>query len=93
MYDPNALLTLSAEGEDYETGGPIEATFPSSTTSNGDSACVDITILDDMAYESDHSFGIILGSATPDAVIIGNQFAFVNILDNDGEWFIRLRFI
>ena len=72
------------------TGGPIEARFPSSTTSNGDSACADIIILDDSDVESTHSFGVILISATPDNVIVSApQFASVSIEDNDVSMIIQ----
>ena len=55
--------------------------------STGDTACVDIRILDDDALEGFHSFTVTLDSTTPsDGVTIStpSAAATVNIQDNEG---------
>ena len=74
---------------------PLVATFPAGMTSSGNLACVDITILDDMALEGQHGFVVQITDVCPDeANIISPSIAAVIIGDNDGEfvytqWMIR----
>ena len=75
------------EGEDFSAMDPLVATFPAGMTSSGNLACVDITILDDMALEGQHGFVVQITDVCPDeANIISPSIAAVIIGDNDGEF-------
>ena len=79
----------SDEGEDYIVE-VYEATFPSVTTMNGDTACDTITIVDDSDLEGPQDFGFFIsrvtvgGSTLPGIQFMG-QFTTVEIEDNDGK--------
>ena len=76
---------LAVEDSDFSVADPLTVTFNSGTTSSGDTACADITILDDDALEGDHSFTVQLTSTTPTGVTIGTDSSTtVTIQDNDG---------
>ena len=89
----------SAEGEDYTVTPPgvYEATFPSVTTMNGDTACDTITIIDDSDLEGSHDVGFSIrratvgGTSLPGIQFIG-QFTSVEIEDNDGRKSNLLRY-
>ena len=52
----------------------------------GTEACLNIAIVDDAVFESDHNFGIILTSASLPAVsVISPIFSTITIQDNDGK--------
>ena len=69
-------------GSDY-VAGPLQATFPTSSV-EGSTSCVDIGILQDLTFESDHSFGIDVISATPSVVVVGTPSEeTVTILDDE----------
>ena len=64
----------------------LVASFPAGVTTSGDLGCVNITILDDMVLEGQHSFVVQIADITPDEVnIISPSIANVLIGDNDGE--------
>ena len=72
-------------GDDFVLPDPLEATFPSGTVTNGTQACLNIIIVDDDIFESDHSFGVILLSASPPLVSVDSPtFSTITIQDNDG---------
>ena len=69
-------------GSDY-VAGPLQATFSTSSV-EGSTSCVNIGILQDLALESDHSFGIEVISATPSVVVVGTPSEeMVTILDDE----------
>ena len=92
MYFHVICTISSAEGEDYTVTPPgvYEATFPSVTTMNGDTACDTVTIVDDGDLEGQHAVGFSIRRATvggttlPGIQFIG-QFTSVEIEDNDGR--------
>ena len=64
-------------------GGPLQATFPISSM-EGVTSCVNISILQDMVLEGDHSFGVEVTSATPSVVMVGiPSNETVTILDDE----------
>ena len=65
----------------------LVASFPSGVTTSGDLGCVNITILEDMVLEGQHSFVVQITDITPDEVnIISPSIGIVFIGDNDGEF-------
>ena len=74
------------EGEDFSGIYPLIATFPAGVTTSGDLGCVNITILEDMVFEGQHSFVVQIAEVTPaDVNVISPSIANVFIGDNDGE--------
>ena len=80
------------QGSDYSTTTPVDVTFMSASAMDGDTACVNIMIIDDNAFEGPHSFTVevsnveIESGETDPLVTIGTQSsATVNIVDNDGK--------
>ena len=66
---------------------PLVATFPAGVTTSGDLGCVNITILEDMVLEGQHSFVVQIADITPDEVnVISPSIGIVFIGDNDGEF-------
>jgi len=81
IYTPHVLI-YSVAGCDYKAG-PLQATF-STSSMEGSTSCVDIVILQDIAFESNHSFGVEVTSATPSVVIVGTPGEeTVTILDDE----------
>ena len=69
-------------GTDF-MAGPLQATFPTSSV-EGSTSCVDIVILQDMALEGDHSFGVEVISATPSVVMVGTpREETITIIDDE----------
>ena len=65
----------------------LVASFPAGVTTSGDLGCVNITILEDMVLEGQHSFVVQIADITPDEVnIISPSIGIVFIGDNDGEF-------
>ena len=73
-------------GEDFtlEAGDVFQATFVALSTSDGDTACDTITIIDDDVLEGEHSFEIQIASTDPQLTIINPVSAMVTIQDNEG---------
>ena len=66
--------------------GPLQVTFSTSSV-EGSTSCVDIGILQDSAFESNHSFGVEVTSATPLVVMVGTpREGTVTILDDESMW-------
>ena len=66
-------------------GGSLQATFLRSSM-EGDTSCVNISILQDMVLEGDHSFGVEVTSATPSVVMVGiPSNETVTILDDESR--------
>jgi len=80
-------ILLSGEGLDYTVTpqGVYEATFPSTTTMNGDNACFTITIIDDDVLEGPHNFGLLITGTSLPGITFTGQFTSVNIEDDDGK--------
>ena len=79
-------LCPSVEGDDFETG-PFEVTFVAGETTSSSRACVDIGLMDDDRYESDHTFSVTATTASPPAVLVDTVAAVViTIKDDDGEY-------
>ena len=75
---------LSVAGSDY-VAGPLQATFPISSM-EGDTSCVNISILQDLALEGDHEFSVEVTSATPSIVTVGMPSEeMVTILDDESR--------
>ena len=76
------------DGEDFTVAPPdiFETTFVAMSTSNGDTACDSITIIDDDVLEGEHSFEIQIVSTDPMLSNI-NSPAIVTIQDNEGSVF------
>ena len=62
----------------------FEATFFAMSTSNGDTACDVVTIIDDDVLEGEHSFEILITATDPQLVNIDPASAIVTIEDNEG---------
>ena len=64
----------------------MEVVFPI-TAVQGDSACADITILDDDTPECSHKFTVSINDATLNTDIMGTNEAVIRIVDNDhSKW-------
>ena len=81
---------------DY-SAGTIDATFSARSTVSGTTACANVTIIDDLSVEGDHSFSVHLTALqlAPGVVYselrIGTPpYAHVNIIDNDGKIILQL---
>ena len=69
-------------GTDF-MAGPLQAIF-STTSVEGSTSCIDVVILQDLALEGDHSFGIEVISATPSVVMVGTpREETVTIIDDE----------
>jgi len=81
-------ILLSDEGLDYTVmpAGVYEATFPSTTTMNGDVACDTITIIDDTVLEGPHAFGLLINGTSPSGTTFAGQFTTVNIEDDESKY-------
>ena len=77
-----ALLVL---GEDYTIASPLSLTFNSSTT-NGDSVCLRIGIIDDDIYEEEQTFVVSITDVSPPSVaVLGSSSSITQtIQDNNG---------
>ena len=80
----NYFLIL-VEGDDFVLPDPLEAVVPSGTVTDGTQACLNIAIVDDGVFESDHGFGIILLSASLPSVSVSPTLSTITIQDNDGN--------
>ena len=68
-----------------EAGDVFQATFVAMSTSDGDTACDNITIIDDDVLEGEHSFEIQIVSTDPMLTNISAASATVTIQDNEGS--------
>ena len=77
-----SLQIFLVAGSDY-VAGPLQATF-STSSMEGATSCVSISILQDIVLEGDHSFGVEMTSATPSVVMVGTPSeGTVLILDDE----------
>ena len=78
----------SAEGDDFTVMSPdvFEATFTSGSMI-GDTACDNITIVDDGDLEETQLFVIVISGSTPSGgqIMTAGTFTFVLIEDNEGK--------
>ena len=63
----------------------FEATFVAMSTSDGDTACDNITIVDDDVLEGEHSFEIQISSTNPQLSNINPASTMMTIQDNEGS--------
>ena len=63
----------------------FEATFLAMSTSNGDTVCDIVTIIDDDALEGEHSFEVLITATDPQLTNINPASAFLTIADNEGK--------
>ena len=63
----------------------FEATFVAMSTSDGDTACDIITIVDDYVLEGEHSFEIQISSTNPQLSNINPASTMMTIQDNEGS--------
>ncbi len=54
-------------------------------TNSSSRTCVDIIVVDDDIFESDHLFVVTISAATPSAVTVDSITLVVTIIDDDGE--------
>ena len=82
----NLLIWLIVLGEDFTVEPPdiFEATFFAMSTSNDDTACDIVSIIDDDVLEGEHSFEIQITATDPQLININSASAFVTIADNEG---------
>ena len=82
----NLFIWITVLVEDFTVVPPdiFEATFFAMSTSNGDTACDIVTIIDDEVLEGEHSFEILITTTDPQLVDINPASAFVTIADNEG---------
>ena len=82
----NLFIWIIVLVEDFTVVPPdiFEATFLAMSTSNGDTACDNVTIIDDDVLEGEHSFEILITATDPQLVNINPASAFVTIADNEG---------
>ena len=80
------LVLHTVLGEDFtlEAGDMFQATFIAMSTSDGDIACDEATIIDDNVLEGQHSFEIQIASTDPQLTNINPASAVVTIQDNEG---------
>ncbi len=78
------LFASLVQNEDFDPG-PYEAVFLAGQTNSSSRACVDVVVMDDDIFESDHDFQVLAIAATPSAVSVSFIPMFVTIKDNDGE--------
>ena len=73
-------------GEDFTVESPdvFEATFVGMSTSDGDIACDNGTVIDDNVLEGQHSFEIQIASTNLQLTNISPASAMVTIQDNEG---------
>ena len=66
--------------------GVYEATFPSTTTMNGDTACDTITIIDDDVLEGSHDLSFQINRTSLPGITLVNASTTVTIEDNESKY-------
>ena len=94
MFAPSFIsqsLIAAVRDEDYSAADPLVVTFPVGAVEN-DTACADVTIIDDAALEGDHSFTVSMtelklesGGTDPLLSIEMPSMATINIMDDESE--------
>ena len=82
---------------DYSISSPADTlTFSAGSTVSGTTACVNVTIIDDIAVEGTHSFTVHVtgleldpGGVYSELSIGTPPYAIVNIMDNDGKLLLK----
>ena len=78
-----SLHTSPVEGEDFILPDPLSVTFAAGAISSGSTACVAITIVNDLVVEGDQTFQLAIAGSDPTLTVSGPTT--VTITDNDGE--------
>ncbi len=81
----DCVLFVSLDQDEDFDPGPYEAVFVAGQTNSSSRACVDIVLMDDEIFESDHGFLVMATTATISAVSVDSTPVFVTIKDDDGE--------
>ena len=78
--------------EDFAVNTSTRLTFTSGITSNGDSECVEISIIDDDIYEDDQQFTVSIATVSPPSIAeIGFPSSMIlTIQDNNGLWYHKV---
>ena len=84
LYSYSLWHTVFGEDFTLEAGDVFQATFIAMSTSDGDIACDEGTIIDDDVLEGEHSFEIEIASTNPQLTNISPASAMVTIQDNEG---------
>ncbi len=79
------MLFVSLDQHQDFDPGPYEAVFLAGQTNSSSRTCVDVVLMDDDIFESDHSFQVLATAATPSAVSVNSTAMLVTIKDDDGE--------
>ena len=94
MFAPSFIsqsLIAAVQDEDYSAADPLDVTFPVGAVES-DTACADVTIINDDALEGDHSFTVSMtelelesGGTDPLLSIGMPSMATINIMDDESE--------
>ena len=84
-------MKLVALPEDYVPPNGFNVTFAADGLTGDATQCTMISTTDDEVLEGDHSFTVMLDSATPDVVTVGTpSSATATLLDNDSMFLFVL---
>ena len=79
------LFFLTVEGDDFTVSDPTDMdVFFAAGSVNGNTDCINITILDDDALEGDHSFTVSLNPPDLPVKLSTPSSSPVTITDNEG---------
>ena len=81
---------VTVQNMDYSAADPLNVTFASGSTNDGDTACASVMIMDDAALEGSHFFTVAVsnlelnpGGTYPGLMVGVPSSAPINIVDND----------
>ena len=81
----NMFIFPTVDGEDFSVTDPTQLNvFFEAGSMNGDSDCINITILEDSALEGDHSFTVSLNPPALPVKLTTPTSSPVSITDNEG---------
>ena len=77
---------LSLGDDDYVLPTPFELAYHAGSEI-GTQLCVDISIIDDTAFEGTHNFTVhLVDPGNPCCTLVSPSTIQIDILDNDGQW-------
>ena len=84
------VVLSTVDGEDFSVTDPTQLNvfFPSGST-NGNTDCINISIIDDDALEGDHSFTVSLNPPAAPVTLTTPSSSPVTITDNDGKLLLK----
>ena len=81
----NMFIFPTVDGEDFSVADPAQLNvFFEAGSVNGDTDCINITILEDNALEGDHSFTVSLNPPAAPVKLTTPSSSPVTITDNEG---------